>query len=69
MIDSNLFESTIIDYIPEIGTRNLTVSALRIRYRDNATTWWHQNISRVSQLHVTDVILHLQWEKKEKVFF
>jgi hypothetical protein len=45
--------------VPEMGTRRRTLSALRILYRESATTCWHQKMSFVSQLHVTDVILHL----------
>ena len=44
-----------------MGTRRVTRSALRMRKSARATTCWHQKMSRVSQLHVTDVILHLQW--------
>ena len=47
-------------YTPEMGTRRSTLLALRMRYSDRATTCWHQNMSRLPQLHFTDVILHLQ---------
>ena len=43
-----------------MGTRNRTVSALRIRNKASATTCWHQKMSLASQLHVTEVILHLR---------
>jgi hypothetical protein len=43
-----------------MGTLKRTLSALRILYSESATTCWHQKMSFVSQLHVTDVILHLQ---------
>lgn len=57
-----------------MGTRNLIVAAFRIRYNDKATTWWHQNMSRVSQLQVTDVILHLKvqvtsyWQESSPIY-
>ena len=47
--------------VSEMGTRRATRSALRMRKRASATTCWHQKMSRLSQLHVTDVILHLQY--------
>ena len=43
-----------------MGTLKRTVSALRILNKAKATTCWHQKMSLASQLHVTDVILHLQ---------
>lgn len=45
---------------PEMGILSWTVSAWRMRWRESATTCGHQKMSRVSQEHVTDVILHLQ---------
>lgn len=54
--------------LPDIGTLSLTLSAFRILYKDKATTWGHQNMSFVSQLHVTDVILHLQTNKKKTMY-
>lgn len=57
-------------FLPDIGTLSLTLSAFRILYKDKATTWGHQNMSFVSQLHVTDVILHLHVDiKKKKIHF
>lgn len=44
-------------YLPDIGTRSLTVSAFRMRWMANATTCWHQKMSWVSQVQVTAVIL------------
>lgn len=60
--------SNVIDIycLPDIGTLSLTLSAFRILYKDKATTWGHQNISFVSQLHVTDVILHLYTNRERK---
>ncbi len=52
---------------PEIGTRSCTLSALRIRCSDNATTCWHQKMSLFPQPHFTDVILHLKAHKKAAV--
>jgi len=49
-----------------MGTRNRTVSAFRILYKDKATTCWHQKMSLVSQLQVTEVILHLKEKGKNK---
>lgn len=49
---------------PEMGTRSRTLSALRMRYSDSATTCWHQKMSLVSQEHVTLVILHLRANKE-----
>ena len=46
-------------YSPEMGILSWTVSAWRMRWRESATTCGHQKMSRVSQEHVTDVILHL----------
>lgn len=46
--------------LPDMGTRSLTLSAFLMRYSDSATTCWHQKMSFVSQLHVTEVILHLK---------
>lgn len=60
LLRENLNVREIIWYLPEIGTRKQTASAFLIRYRAKATTWRHQNISLVSQLQVTDVILHLE---------
>lgn len=50
-------------HLPEMGTRNLTLSAFLMRYKERATTCWHQKMSFVSQLHVTEVILHLKKEE------
>ena len=51
-------------YTPEIGTLSSTPSAFLMRYRDSATTCWHQKMSLFPQPHLTDVILHLQQQKK-----
>lgn len=49
----------LLEYQPDMGTRSRTLSAFLMRYNESATTCWHQNISLVSQVHVTEVILHL----------
>lgn len=50
--------------LPEIGTLSSTLSAFLIRYRDRATTCWHQKISLFPHPHLTEVILHL-WNKTQ----
>lgn len=52
--------------LPEIGTRSRIDSAFRILYKDKATTCSHQKMSFVSQLQVTDVILHLKMKMQQR---
>ena len=50
---------SICSKVSEMGNRNCTLFARRMRYSDNATTCWHQNMSRFPHEHLTEVILHL----------
>lgn len=52
-------QQILVRYLPEIGTLSSTLSAFLIRYRDRATTCWHQKISLFPHPHLTEVILHL----------
>lgn len=53
--------------LPEIGTLSSTLSAFLIRYRDRATTCWHQKISLFPHPHLTEVILHLRNKTQSSV--
>lgn len=57
----------LVRYLPEIGTLSSTLSAFLIRYRDRATTCWHQKISLFPHPHLTEVILHLWNETQSSV--
>lgn len=61
--DNYLIQISIL-ILPEIGTLSSTLSAFLIRYRDRATTCWHQKISLFPHPHLTEVILHL-WNKTQ----